>query len=370
MRRTLACLLAALLIGLSLAILATAGGSHAAPAAVSADVDGISGAPASDNGADGRSRFSYQAAAGQQITDFYLVRNTGTTPQLMHVFATDAYNTSDGSFGLLDTKRTPTAAGSWVSFSGGAKSMVFPLAAGGSQLVPFTVTLPGNVAPGDHAGGLVISVTAASGQILIDRRVATRLYVRVPGLLQPALTVSNIAASYTGELNPFSGSTRVTFSVRNNGNVALGANMVVGAATYFGIPAAGIVRQPLAELLPGSTQLVSVTIPGVAQLGYLNAYVHMVPTIDKGALNPGPLHEVDRDTVIFVMPWMLLALLLIAAAVFFFLRIRRARDAKAAIAWIAYTAEEARRKAADAAEAGASDATEPLLVGTAPDPTS
>lgn len=350
LRRTLAYLLLAILFAMALVMASTSGASHALSTAAAADVDGIAGAPASETGADGRSRFSYQAGAGQQLSDFYLVRNTGTTQQVMHVFATDAYNTSDGSFGLLDTKLTPKAAGSWVSFSGGAKSIDFPLAAGGSKLVAFTVSVPANVAPGDHAGGLVISVTTASGQILIDRRVATRMYIRVPGVLQPALTVSNISASYSGSANPFSGSTMITFSVRNNGNVALSANMVVGAATYLGIPVADLVRKPLSELLPGSTQLVSITVPGVPQIGYLNPFVHLVPTIDKGALNPGPLREVDRDTVIFVMPWWILVALVLAVAVYLFLRIRRARDARAALAWIAYTEGEARRKASDESE--------------------
>ncbi|MFB2598270.1 hypothetical protein ACEXQE_10790 [Herbiconiux sp. P17] len=332
---------------------ALTGGLFAISPAASAhadDTDGISGAPSTDTSADGRSRFSYQASPGQQLTDNYIVRNTGTTPKVMKVFATDAYNTEDGSYGLLDTGVVPTDAGTWVTFDGGATQLDIPLDPGASQVVPFTLNVPADAAPGDHAAGIVISVTGAEGQILVDRRVATRVYVRVPGDLQPALTISSIAADYQGEFNPLDGKTTITFTVQNTGNVALGANMLAGVNTYFGISAAGQVRQELSEMLPGSTRTITMTVPGTGQWGYLNPYVAMQPTVDKDALDPGPLPTVNRDTITFAVPWLILLLLVIAAAVFLVLRIRRARDEKTARDWIAYTEAEARRKAREQAE--------------------
>ncbi|MFB2582953.1 hypothetical protein ACEXQD_17025 [Herbiconiux sp. P15] len=314
------------------------------------DTDGISGAPSSETGADGRSRYSYEASPGQQLTDNLIVRNTGTTAKTMKVYATDAYNTEDGAFGLLDTGVAPTDAGSWVTFADGAKQLDIPLDPGGSQVVPFTLDVPADARPGDHAAGMVISVTGVEGQILVDRRVATRLYVRVPGDLQPALTISSIAADYQGEFNPLDGQTTITFTVQNSGNVALGATMVAGVNTYFGIGAAGQVRQELAEMLPGSTRTVTLTVPGTGQWGYLNPYVSLQPTVDDDALDPGALGQVNRDTITFAIPWLFLAVLVIAAGVLLFFRIRRARDEKTARDWIAYTEAEARRKAREEAE--------------------
>jgi ADP-ribose pyrophosphatase YjhB (NUDIX family) len=341
-----------------LAALVVAGVVAAAPAsaAVADDTAGISGQPANEQGADDRTRFSYQAAPGQHIDDLYLVRNTGTTAQVMTVFATDAYNTDDGSYGLLDTADEPVDAGSWVSFPGGVPSMEVPIEPGATQLIPFSVDVPADASPGDHAAGIVISVVSPQGDILVDRRIATRLYVRVPGDLQASLTISSLSAEYQAQLNPFTGATTVTATITNNGNVALGGAIVAGVTTYFGISASGIVRAELAEMLPGSSRTVTIDVPGVAQLGYLSASLRIAPSVDAEALNPGPLREVSRDTSLFVMPWWLAAIAVIALAVWMFLRWRARRDEKNAAAWIEYTEAEARRKAEEeAAEKAAAD---------------
>ncbi|WP_147305911.1 hypothetical protein [Subtercola boreus] len=341
MKRLVSCVLAALLLALAMVGVSTAQVAHAD------DESGISGSPSDGSGSDDRSRFSYTISPGQQISDSYLVTNAGTIPQTMKVFATDAYNTDDGSYGLLDTDAAPTGAGSWVSFADGATQLSIPLEPGASQVVPFTMNVPADASPGDHAAGIVISVLSTDGQVLVDRRVATRLYARVAGALQAALTVSSISASYDAQLNPFDGTTTVTYTVRNNGNVALGANAVIGVNTYFGIAAGTLQRAEIAEMLPGSTRTLSVVVPGIGQLGYLNPYISLAPTVDADAQDPGPLATVDRDTVAVAMPWWLVILVVIAALVFFFLRWRRARDAKNAVAWAEYTEAEARRRAAE-----------------------
>jgi dihydroorotate dehydrogenase (fumarate) len=338
LRRAITALFVALMLATGLVA-----ASAALPARAD-DTNGISGTPADENGADGRSRFDYQVEPGQRIDDAYLLRNTGTTPQVMKLYATDAYNTEDGSYGLLETGLAPSDAGSWVSF-GGASTVDVPLEPGATQTVPFTLVVPADAAPGDHAAGIVISTMSAQGQVMVDRRVATRLYLRVPGDLQPALTISSIAAEYSGEFNPLDGQTSISFTVKNSGNVALAATMVAGVNTYLGIGTGEKVRQDLSEMLPGSTRTITMVVPGVPQLGYLNPYVSLAPSVDEEALNPGPLPTVTRDTVAFAMPWLLLALLAIAAVVVLFLRIRRARDEKTARDWIAYTEAEARRKA-------------------------
>jgi len=337
--RGFALFFAALTFAGALSLGAPAGDAHAD------DSDGISGTPASETAADGRSRFSYEAAPGQQLTDNYQVSNTGTTAQVMRVFSADAFNTDDGSYGLLDTGVDSVDAGAWITFANGAKFVDVPLGPGESQLVTFTLTVPADAAPGDHAAGIVISVTSPQGQILVDRRVATRLYVRVPGDLQPALTVGSIAASYQPSINPLDGTTTVTFTVRNSGNVALGANMVVGVNTYFGIGATAQRTEKLSEMLPRSTRVLTIEVPGVAQLGYLNPYVSLVPTAAAELSNPGPLATVDRDTVTIAMPWWLILILIVGGAVYLFLRIRRRTDNKRAEEWVAHMEAEARSKA-------------------------
>ena len=73
----------------------------------------------------------------------------------------------------------------------------------------------------------------------------------------------------------------------------------------------------------------------------------VVPAPGGATAVPDPGPTVNRDTVTFAVPWLLLVLLVIAAAIWGFLRLRRARDEKTARDWIAYTEAEARRKARD-----------------------
>ncbi|WP_165906038.1 DUF916 domain-containing protein [Agromyces badenianii] len=306
---------------------------------------GISGAPLADANTTGRTRFSYQVSPGQTVEDAYVVANTGTVAQTFAVFATDAFNSEDGGYGLLDTGVAPSDAGAWVVFDGGTTKLDILLQPGESKVVPFSVTVPADAAPGDHAAGIVISAVSPDGQVLVDRRVGTRLYVRVPGELQPNLTVSSMTASYEPTLNPFAGDTTVTFTVRNAGNVALGADMIVGVTGVFGVGLGAAVEEELSEMLPGSTRTVTVVVPGVGQWVYLNPYVSMAPKVDPEALNPGPLSVVHRDIVIFVVPWVLLALVVIGLGVWAWIRFSRSRNDRNAKAWIEHTEAEARRKA-------------------------
>lgn len=322
---------------------------------------GIAGAPSDGTSTDGRSRFSYQMSPGQHLDDAYQVTNTGSTPQTITVLATDAYNTDDGGYGLLDSDATATDAGSWVTFADGAPRHQVSLQPGASEIVRFAVDVPADARPGDHAAGIVISALSAADQILVDRRVGTRVYVRVPGDLQPNLTVASITSTYSPQLNPLDGSTTLTYTIKNSGNVALAANTVVGVHTVFGIGTGDLVRKELPEMLPGSTRTVTVVVHGVGQWGYLNPYVSLAPTVDDDALNPGPLRAVDRDTVLWVVPWTLLVLVLITLGIWLWIRFSRRRNEKNAKAWVEYTEAEARRKAGAGDSSAEGDGTGELV---------
>lgn len=335
-------------------LLAIALGASAS-AAFADDIDAISGGPSNGTSEDSRTRFSYEVEPGQQVEDFYIVKNTGTTAQSLKLFATDAFNADDGAFALLDTADTPVDAGSWVLFEGNVRSLEIPLGPGESRIVSFTIDVPANAGPGDHPAGIVISSTSGSGEVLVDKRFATRLYVRVPGDLQPLMTITSISASYEPQLNPLNGSTIITATFKNSGNVALGAKAVIGVNTFFGIPLGSPQLQEVDELLPGSTRTISFTVDGIAQLGYLNAYVKAQPAVDQDAMRTDAIAQISRDTALIAVPWWLIILAVIAALVWLFLRIRRGRDERAAAAWIEYTEAEAQRKAIESAGTRASE---------------
>lgn len=298
---------------------------------------GLAAAPAANGGVDNtRSRFTYQVQPGQSLNDQFFVKNTGTQPQTVTVYATDAFNSDAGEFALLDTGAPPVDAGSWVTF--GSTPTQFVLQPDESKILDFTVNVPADAAPGDHAGGIVLSAMTDSGQVRLDRRVATRMYVRVAGELQGLLNLSNIASSYAPSWNPFDGTLDLTFTLKNTGNVAMGANAVVTTATIFGIPVRGSEKIEVPELLPGTSRSVTMSLTGVGQWVYLLSTIDLAGVVDQDAYQSVTLPMLTRDAVTWVVPWAFLLLALIAAAVWFILRQRKRINAKRLQEWQEYEA--------------------------------
>ncbi|WP_166784203.1 WxL protein peptidoglycan domain-containing protein [Cryobacterium gelidum] len=339
---------ARLLLALTAGVLVTLGMtvSLGVSGAWAEDSDGIAGAPAANGGVDqSRSRFSYQVEPGQTLQDEYLVQNTGTTVQTVTVYATDAFNAEDGSFALLEGGAVAVDAGHWITFDNGTNSMQVALDPGSQRVLPFTMTTPIDASPGDHSGGMIVSALSPAGQVSVDRRVGIRLYVRVKGLLQPGLTISSIESSYQPSINPFAGETTMKMSLSNTGNVSLSADTVAQVRGFFGIPLSGLVDQQIPEMLPGTSRVVTIVVPGVGPWVYLNPRVSLAATIDDDALNAGVLPSGARSSDLFVVPWAFLLLVLVVGGTWLAARSSRKRNSAQAAAWIDYTEAEARRKA-------------------------
>jgi hypothetical protein len=316
-----------------------------ATVAFAEDTAGIAGSPADGGEIDQtRSRFSYQVEPGQVIQDEYLVSNSGSTPSDVTVYATDAYNSPNGDYALLDTNLEPKDVGTWVTFADGSKRMTMTLAAGESRVIPFTVNVPADASPGDHSGGMIISSLTDSDKVKLDRRIATRLYLRVKGDVTALMTVSSIAANYVPSLNPFAGTVNLTFTLTNNGNVSLGANTASLVKGLFGIPLSGVARTEVPEMLPGTSRSMTVSVEGVGQWIFLNPSVSIAGTIDEDAINPGPLPSANRDITLIVAPWALLIILVLVLAIVLFIRWRRKRDQVRARAWLEFMDEEEQRR--------------------------
>ncbi|GAA1669538.1 hypothetical protein GCM10009807_12100 [Microbacterium lacus] len=317
---------------------------------------GISAQPADAAGRpDGRTSFRYQIDPGQRVDDYFLVSNTGTADQAFTVVATDAFNDGEGDYALLATGESPEQIGTWVTFENGANRIEFTLGPGQSRVLPFTMQVPADATPGDHVGGVLASVITPGEEVNLDRRVASRLYARVAGDLQPRLAISGIDGSYNGDWwNLLSGTTTVHYTVSNPGNVALSANASGEVRTWFGIPVDSASGGSIAELLPGNSATYEIAVSGVAQLGYLNAEVVLHPFVDSpDAAAQLPVSPVSRDTPLVAVPWLLLIVFLLLGAVFGFRAWRRRADQKRAEAWMEYTEAEAKRKAeADLVGAG------------------
>ncbi|MFT4285644.1 MAG: hypothetical protein QM598_12490 [Protaetiibacter sp.] len=337
-------------------LLAPAIPASATPAADPGDTTvGVATRPAGDDGLpDDRTRFSYTADPGQTVTDRVYIGNTGTERQDFTVYATDGFNTDTGEFALLATDEQPSGIGAWVRFENGEDRIRFALEPDEARLLSFTVTFPADATPGDHVGGLVASVLEDGAQVSLDRRVATAIYARVSGELQPRLTISNLRAEHRGDWwNPFGGTVVLDYTIDNPGNVALAANLTAGARTFFWIPVTGEKGGRVPVLLPGNSASYRLELSGVGQWLYLDPFLTIRPfadTDDKDAqlLQVAPT---SRDVVLIVPPWTVILALALVVGVVLFIRWRRKRQDQQAIAWM----EETEKRAREEAEAALAD---------------
>lgn len=305
------------------------------------DSVGISISPvdAKGNNTSGRSRYSYKADPGQTVTDHVKVSNPGTKTLEITVFAADAYNDDKGDFALKPTADKSVGAASWTAFEGQPQVKV-TLAHGESKVVTFTVTIPKDATPGDHAAGILAAATTP-GQVAIERRIADRMYVRVSGKLQPSLTITSFAATHHNGINPFAGSVTATATITNTGNVALEGVTTLTATTWFGISIGRAARNDLNEILPGNTVTVTYDITGVPQVGFVTVAMLLQSGISGDAPDPGPLPVFQRQAFVPAIPWVVLVVIALIVGAVFVLRWRRARHERLAAEW--HALQEAER---------------------------
>jgi hypothetical protein len=328
-------------IVLASATLALLGLTISAGPATADDSSGLSISPVDAHGnPDKRSRFTYQVAPGKTITDHVKVSNVGASPLKVTLYAADAFNNEKGDFALQGPDQKPTGAGAWTRFAG-KNQLPLTLAGGQSRVVTFTVVVPADASPGDHAAGVIASAKSSGGQLTVDRRIANRLYVRVSGTLQPILTIASMAATYRGGWNPLDGSLLVTATLQNSGNVALEGVVTITPNTWFGIGVGQLVRQDLDEVLPGNAVPVSFEVKGVPAVGYVITSLLLQSGISGDAPDPGPLPVITRDAFVLAVPWLLVALVAVGVGVFFLLRWRRKVEERRAADWDAYHQESA-----------------------------
>lgn len=308
--------------------------------------------PATEEGADGRVAWEYEVEPGESVDDFAQVNNFGEEPLTFRVYSHDAINAPGGAFTLQPADVEPAEVGAWVGLQ--AEVEVEP---GESAVVPFTLTVPDDASPGDHAGGIVASVMseavdAEGQQVVVDNRVGARIYLRVTGPIEPALTVTGLDVGYERSWTPFStGTATVTYQVENTGNVRLSGEQSLTTHGPFGLGERTVVMEELPEILPGQSVTVSTTIEDVAPLFRVIAEVAVNPrvpaTVPEADLVPTVQTTASRGE--WAVPWteLILVGLLAFWAWWSWLRRRRQKRRMAAMMKEAVTKarEDARREA-------------------------
>jgi hypothetical protein len=274
--------------------------------------------PSNVEGPDGRSWVELELDPGASVDEHLAVRNLSDRDVTFALTAADGYFTPTGRFNMLPGDKQSVAAGIWISMD-----KAVTVAAGGTAVVPFTVTVPDNATPGDHAAGIAASIYSQGGsdgtQLGVESRVGFRVMTRVKGEVRPALSMK-ATASYVTSWNPLEpGSADLTVDLENTGNVRLSVDpsTMVNDARW---PAAGTEESRILELLPGDRRAVTIHVPNVWPLGVLT----MPLTVSQGVIAPDgstqTLNPVQEIVTLWAIPWpqltILIALVLLFAGLF------------------------------------------------------
>lgn len=311
--------------------------------------------PSSADKPDGRPNYSYGVTPGAVIRDHIAIWNYGAKPLTLNVYAADAVNSAEGGFDLLPRATKSSDGGTWIKLG---RSRV-TVAARSRVIVPFTLTVPRTVTPGDHPAGIVASLSAvrtgAKGdRVQVDQRVGARMYLRVAGRLRPLLSVEDLRTDYHGTANPFgTGTATVSYTVRNTGNVRLAAEQTVRVHDAFGGIATVKGSRDLAEILPGNALRISVTATGVLPTVRDTTTVSVDAVSVRGDVAIPDLPSLTRSQDFWAVPWSLLAVLSAVAAVATGWWLRRRRRRRGPHPDDARTAANAPKKRAQASRASA-----------------
>ncbi|WP_282948681.1 DUF916 domain-containing protein [Cellulomonas endometrii] len=281
-----------------------------------------------------RPNFAYSLAPGGTLSDALVVTNRGDAPLALDVYAADGFLTADGTLDVLEAGEESTALGSWVQVA----TPEVVVAPGESLEVPFTVTVPEGVQPGDYAAGVVSSllVENAAG-VSVDRRLGSRMHVRVGGDLAPALTVSDVRVDWSAGSNPVTpGTAAVTFTVTNTGNARIAPAEQVQVSGLMGLGRARAAAVEVPELIPGASVERTVTVDGVWPLVRTTARVALGGEVvalpaaagtTTAAAEPAPaVPGVVATAADWAVPWPALALVaLLVLLVVWRVRARRRR---------------------------------------------
>jgi hypothetical protein len=253
---------------------------------------------------------------GVPVNDKVTITNKTNQPLNFNVYAVDAFNTSQGAFALRLRTDPRRDVGAWIH----VPLSNLTLSAHTSVDIPFTITPPADATPGDHAGGIVAENTAPiishNGNLNIARihAVGVRVYARVIGPLTPALQITGLRiTTKEGASGLFGGpvGASVQYTVVNTGNVRLDPKAVLSLSPLIG--GAQHRASVIPELLPRGSATVVEHFSGVEPFVVLHAHVSVTAAFS----------EASASSSDWVVPWVLVAVVVLLIAGLVFWRRRR-----------------------------------------------
>jgi hypothetical protein len=280
--------------------------------------------PTTSAGQQPRPYFQPLMAPGSRYPDSVTVVNQTPSPITFNLYAADAFNAPGGAFALKRPTDRQYGVGSWVHLS--TSHVTVP---GRSEaLVPFTIDPPPDATPGYHVGGIVAEQTQGTvskhGAVRFNvlEAVGTRVYARIIGPLHPSLAITGVSVltqgSGGGELGG-SVKAEVRYTVTNTGNEPLTPTATVSLSPLLGSGPHPVTKK-LPQVLPANIVTLTVPFGAVVPFGSLGANVRVSA--------PGAAATGDGSTV--VVPWGLVAIVVLLAAGLVAWRRRRRRPARPA----------------------------------------
>lgn len=293
--------MAALLAALGLSVVSILA-AVAPPVLAAADDGSVSWSvrPANETGPDGRSWVELTLDPGEQVTDHLALRNLSASAVTFSIKAADGYLTSTGRFNMLPSDVASVDAGTWVE---SPETVEVP--AGETEIVAFTITVPDNATPGDHAAGIAATVqsvgpSGGGSEIAIESRVGFPIMTRVTGELRPSLGVDPVHIEYNLSWNPFQpGEVTAVYELVNDGNVRMQAAPVVESQ---GSTVASDPDAPPMELLPGERREVTVSVPGIWPIFYTPVQVRIDPMLVTPEGEPQAVDAVVQEFGVWAIP--------------------------------------------------------------------
>jgi hypothetical protein len=216
---------------------------------------------------------------GRTYRESVSVINYASRATRFWLYAADAYTIKDGGgFAVEDMTATPHDVAAWVS----PLPKVITVPAGKQLNIAFSIHVPGTVAPGQHAGGIVIEDTTpqlirVTGQLEVRRylQVFTRVYLTVAGRISPDFALGGLVVAHPQP--PFPVVTRrsglITYSVRNTGDAIISPTAQLTVTGLFGSTIMTKALPATGQILPGSVASYSIPWHQVPALGPVHVYL-------------------------------------------------------------------------------------------------
>lgn len=170
--------------------------------------------------------FTYTPQRGATVIDAARVANPARVSQRVRIYFADLAFGDDGTPSVVTGDQS--GVGAW----GHPDDADITLGPGQQAEMSFRIAVPTDADPGDHVGVFVAETTTEQGGFTVNRQVATRVYVTVPGQAHRAMAFDRADLHAFPRIWPRRA--EVIAYLRNQGNIRLQPSVTIGGQAARG----------------------------------------------------------------------------------------------------------------------------------------